>query len=257
MNGARKNFPLAGTGESRRKRDMTRPRRTLTERGKKIAGIAAIGIFILFSGLVAWFIGKPMVQFVSEPDRFRAWVESKGALGQILFVGMMALQILVALIPGEPLEIGAGYAFGAVEGTILCVLGILIGSALVFGLVRKFGVRLVEVFFSKEKIQSLRFLQNPKKLNFLAFVVFFIPGTPKDLLSYFVGLTPMKFSTWILITGIARLPSVITSTVAGDALGLKNYQFALIVFGATLAVSGLGLWIYRRISRAHEQRRAR
>ena len=134
------------------------------------------------------------------------------------------------------------------EGTILCIIGCVIGSALVFLFVRRFGVKLVEVFFPREKIRSLRFLQDSRRLNLLTFIVFFIPGTPKDLLSYFIGLTDMKLGTWLLITAVARIPSIVTSTVTGDALGLKDYQFALIAFGVTLALSLAGILVYRRLS---------
>lgn len=84
-----------------------------------------------------------------------------------------------AVIPGEPLEIAAGYAFGAVEGTILCVLGTFLGGILVFLLVRRFGLRAVEIFFSPEKLQRLRFLHKERRLARWVFLIFFLPGTPK------------------------------------------------------------------------------
>lgn len=220
----------------------------ITEAHKKKIYLAAIAVALVFAGAVGYLVGRPIIEFVREPDRFRAWVDSSGLWGRVAFVGMVIFQLIIAVIPGEPLEMGAGYAFGAVEGTLLCILGCVIGSALVFLFVRRFGVKLVEVFFSREKIRSLRFLQDSRRLNLLTFIVFFIPGTPKDLLSYFIGLTEMKLSTWLLITGVARIPSIITSTVTGDALGLQNYQFALIAFGATLVLSLAGIFIYRRIS---------
>ena len=222
--------------------------RELTERGKKLIAAAAIAVFILLTCAVAWFVGRQLLAFVSEPERFRAWVDSSGFVSRVIFVGMVIFQLIIALIPGEPLEMGAGYAFGAVEGTILCIIGCVIGSALVFLFVRRFGVKLVEVFFPREKIRSLRFLQDSRRLNLLTFIVFFIPGTPKDLLSYFIGLTDMKLGTWLCITAVARIPSIVTSTVTGDALGLKDYQFALIAFGVTLALSLLGILVYRRLS---------
>lgn len=78
---------------------------------------------------------------------------------------MVALQVIFAIIPGEPLEIGAGYAFGALEGTVLCVIGGLLGSLVVFAFVRTFGVRVVELFFPIEKINNLKFLKNAKRLE--------------------------------------------------------------------------------------------
>ena len=158
----------------------------------------------------------------------------------------MVLQVIVAFIPGEPLEIGAGYAFGAVEGSLLCLGGILLGSLIVFLAVRRFGVKLVEVFFSMDKIRSLKFLQNEKRMNTAAFFIFLLPGTPKDLLSYFVGLTPMKQSTWLLMTSVARIPSVVTSTIGGNALSSENYLTAIIVFAVTAVISIGGWLIYNR-----------
>ena len=225
-----------------------RERAQLTEAHKKKIYLFAIVVALLFIAAVGYLVGKPMVDFVREPERFRAWVDSSGFVSRVIFVGMVVFQLVIALIPGEPLEMGAGYAFGAVEGTILCIIGCVIGSALVFLFVRRFGVKLVEVFFPREKIRSLRFLQDSRRLNLLTFIVFFIPGTPKDLLSYFIGLTDMKLGTWLLITAVARIPSIVTSTVTGDALGLKDYQFALIAFGVTLALSLVGILVYRRLS---------
>lgn len=229
---------------------LKEPRLTLKQ--KRIFSALSVIIFILFTVVVFWLIGKPMIRFVSEPAEFRSWVDSHGMWSRIAFVGMVVFQIIIAIIPGEPLEIGAGYAFGAVEGTVLCVIGNLIGGLLVFALVRLLGVRLLEVFFSREKINSLKFMQNTRRLNILTFVIFLIPGTPKDLLSYFVGLTNIKWTTWLLITGVARMPSVITSTIGGSALGTQKYLAAAVVFAVTVVISGCGLLLYRFICNKHK-----
>lgn len=201
---------------------------------------------MLFLGAVTWFVGRPMITFVSEPEKFRVWVDSHGFLGKLSFIGMVFFQVVLALIPGEPLEMGGGYAFGVVEGTILTVIGTVLGSITVFFLVKKFGVKLCEVFFSQEKILSLKILQNKKRRDILAFLIFFLPGTPKDLVTYFLGLTDIKLSYVLFLSGIARLPSIITSTLGGDALGVQKYTTAIIVFGITLIVSGIGVLIYKK-----------
>lgn len=218
----------------------------LTEKHKKAVGIVSIILFLAFCFAVSWLIGRPMIQFVSEPEKFRIWVDSHGFWGKIAFIGMVAFQVIIALIPGEPLEIGAGYAFGAVEGTLLCLIGIYLGTVIVFLLVRKFGVKLCEVFFSREKILSLKFLQNKRKSDLIILLLFFLPGTPKDLMTYILGITDIKFSFLLLLTA-ARIPSVITSTVGGSALGVKKYVLAIIVFGATVLVSVIGILIYKLI----------
>ncbi len=223
----------------------------LNNRQKKeiIRGISAVAVYVLLSLLIMIFAGRPIIEWVKDPVAFRGWVERHGILGDLAFLGMMILQVVVAILPGEPFEIAAGYAFGVWEGTFLCLLGTTIGSCLVFGFVRTLGMRVVELFFSREQIGGLKFLRDKKRLTLLTFIVFFIPGTPKDLLTYAVGLTPMRFTTWLIITIFARIPSIITSTAGGNALGMQRYVFAIIVFAATLLVSAAGLWAYRRMNR--------
>ena len=225
----------------------------MTDKHKKLISAAGIALFLLLSLAIFWFVGKPFLAFVSEPEKFRLWVDGHGIWGRLAFLGMMLLQVFVAIIPGEPLEIGAGYAFGAVEGTMLCILGAGIGSALVFLFVRRFGVKAVEVFISQEKIRSVRFLSDPKRLYPLITIAFLLPGTPKDVLCYCAGLTPIRFRHFLWISSICRLPSVVTSVLGGNALGSGNWQAAVWIFLATMAVSLIGLLIYKRISRFREE----
>ena len=230
--------------------------RHFTDKQKKWIAGSGLALFFLLSALICWFAGRPLIHFAQEPERFRQWVEAQGVWAPLLFTGMIVLQVIVAVIPGEPLEIAAGYAFGALKGSLLCILGTFIGGMLVFLLVRRFGLKAVEVFFPAEKLRRLHFLQNERRLALWVFLIFFLPGTPKDVMCYFVGLTSMPLRTWALISAVARLPSIVTSTVGGNALGMGNYTFAVIVFAATLAVSGLGLLLYRAVCSARERRKS-
>ena len=225
----------------------------MTERSKKIISAGVILAFILFCAVVGWFVGRPLIQFVGEPEKFRSWVDQSGIWGMVAFVGMTVFQVVIAFVPGEPLEIGAGYAFGAVWGTLLCIIGITLGSLIVFWLVRTFGVKLLEVFFTYEKIKSLKFLQNEKRVALVTFFLFFLPGTPKDLLTYFVGLTKIDFKGFLFIVAIARIPSVITSTIGGSLLGSEKYILAVVAFGITLLISVFGWIIYNKISKKNSK----
>lgn len=218
----------------------------MTNRKKKVLTLAIFAVFILLMGWATFVIGRPIIDFARQPEAFRNWVQGYGILGKILFTGMMILQTIIAFIPGEPMEIVAGYAFGAVSGTVLCMLGEAIGSVMVFLFVRRFGVRMVEVFFPREKIDRLSFLKDERKLKTFTFFVFLTPGTPKDILSYCVGLTRMPLPAWTFISVFARIPSIVTSTVGGNALGLGQTTFAIIVFAVTFVASALGYYFYNK-----------
>lgn len=221
----------------------------LTSAQQKALGIAVIVAAVAVMLLILALVGVPLLRFASQPERFRAWVDSHGFGGRLAYIGMVFLQVVVAILPGEPFEIAGGYAFGAVEGTLLCLLASTLGSICVFLLVRRFGQRLVEVFFSQEKLRSIRFLKTTPRRDLLFLIIFMLPGTPKDLLCFFAGLTDIRFGVWLLICSLGRLPSIVSSTVGGDALGTRNYWGAILVFVVTLLISGAGLLIYDRLCR--------
>lgn len=203
-------------------------------------------------GLIIWLgfvISEPFLKFVSEPQKFRLWVDTNGVWGRLAFIGMTVLQILIALVPGEPFEMVAGYAFGAVEGTLLCLISATIGSILVIIFTRKIGIKMVQLFFSKEQIESVKFLRSSPKRTFLFSIIFIMPGTPKDLLCYFAGLTDIKIWKLISICSLGRIPSIITSTLGGDALGTKSYILAIIVLVITALISLVGVLIYKKIGK--------
>lgn len=226
----------------------------MTEAQRKRLSAAAFVIFLLFSLFVTVYVGRPMVHLANQPELFRDWVDSFGIWGRLIFVAMVVLQVIVALIPGEPLELAAGYAFGAVEGTLLSLLGILLGSFLVFSAVRIWGVKLLRVFFADREIKRLSFLRDPRKAMVMTLILMTIPGTPKDLLSYFAGLTPLTMPQWLSIVAIARIPSLVTSTISGAAAGEENYVLAGIVLAFTLLLSGLGILYYRKICKDCEEK---
>jgi uncharacterized membrane protein YdjX (TVP38/TMEM64 family) len=229
---------------------------TPATKGQKIATIVSIAVFLIVMIVLTVFVGGPIIKTLGDPASFRVWVDEHGIWGRVLFVGVIVLQVVVAFIPAEPLEIAAGYAFGAVWGTLLDWLGLVIGTTIVFLFVRKIGVKAVEVFFPREKIDSIKYLNNEKTLNATAFILFLIPGTPKDFLTYVAGLTKIRLLPWIVLTSIARIPSVVTSTISGNALGQKDYGLAIGVFVATALVSGLGLLLYQRAQKKRAQREA-
>lgn len=190
--------------------------------------------------------------YFEEPQMFRDFVEEHYVLGVLVMLFMFIIQVILALIPGGLLEVACGYAFGSVAGGIIAVAGIMTGSALTILFVRKFGRKFAELFYSKEKLDSISILKDKKKRNILVFLVFLIPGTPKDLLTYVVGLTDMSIPLYLLLTGIARTPAILVSTMGGDALGLENYWKSIFFLGGLIVVSLIGVLVYQKMHKKEE-----
>lgn len=214
------------------------------ERRQQIGVIVTTSLFILAFVVCYIKFGSELLAFISDADRFKAWLESYGHLGKIVFVAVRALQTVVKIIPAEPLEIGSGYAFGVWGGLLYCMLGTEIGSFIIVSITKLFGMKAVNLFVSEEKINSLGFLQNKEKLSISLFIIYLIPGTPKDVITYLIGVTDYNIWKFLLLTGVARIPSIITSTICGSLLGERNYWLSAGVFIGTAVLGLIGVKLY-------------
>ncbi|MGI6172614.1 MAG: TVP38/TMEM64 family protein [Christensenellales bacterium] len=214
---------------------------------KRIA-IAAIAGLLILMVLIYRYAGLPLLEMLKDPEVLREWSEDGGIGHRIAFVLMVAMQVVVAIIPGEPFEIAAGAIYGAVEGTILCLVGSAVGGLIAFWLAKRFGTKVLELFFDREQIDSVAFLRDAKRLRLVTAIVFLIPGTPKDILTYGAGLTKIDAASFLLISTLCKLPSIVSSTWGGDALLTGNLKLAGLILVATLIISGLGLLVYRKIT---------
>ena len=218
-------------------------------KGKAAGILLLISVIICILTLLGIFA---TYYYFENPQMFRDFVEQHYILGILIMFFMFVIQVVLALIPGGLLEVACGYAFGSLVGSIIAVAGIMTGSALTIILVRQFGKRFAELFYPKEKLENIKILNNKKKRNALVFFVFLIPGTPKDLLTYVVGLTDMSIPMYLLLTGIARTPAIVISTVGGDSLGLEKYWQGLLFLIGLAILSGIGVLIYRKIHKKEE-----
>lgn len=225
----------------------------LSTKKKILAAVSALIAVAAVCGFGFWLWHGFRTNF-STPEEFKLYINGLGPEKHLIALGVQFLQVVVAFIPGEIVEIGLGAAFGWLGGTLLCLGGVTLASALIFWLTKTVGRRFVELFVDSGKIDELRFLNSEKKLKRTVFLLYFIPGTPKDLITYFIGLTRMKFHEFLIITTVARIPSVVSSTVGGHSLMKRNFLTAIVIFLITSAVSLLGIYAYNRFLRFKRSR---
>ncbi len=174
-------------------------------------------------------------------EAFGQWIDGLGFGGWLVSLGIQLLQIFVAFIPGEPVELLLGYLWGPWLGMLTCLIGIFIGTLTIFLLVRRFGMPFVKKIVGTDDLTKYKFLANKNKLELTVFVLFFIPGTPKDALTYIAPIAPISPIKYLLIATFARIPSIITSTILGDSIAEGDYILAVAVFVITAIISILGI----------------
>ena len=136
----------------------------------------------------------------------------------------------------------------------LCLIGTAIGNAIVILLTRVFGMRMVRLFMDDDKILALtqKLTREQKRMDLMVFLLFLIPGTPKDLMTYVAGLLPSPLARYRILTSLARIPSMIGNALGGSMLGRQNYRAAMITMAVVVLISLIVFFVYRN----HERRKA-
>ena len=202
--------------------------------------ILGILIFLVFCGFSFWLFWPCIKEFTNNPDSFPDFISDNLLYSAVIYTILRTIQVVVAIIPGEFLEIVAGLAFGWLGGLLLALLGVATGSALIFLIFRKLGKPLILRFVKKEKIEKLQKFNDHPRRDTVLFMIFFIPGLPKDITTYAAAFFDITISRFLIITLIARIPSIATSTVAGYNLIEGNFTTTILIFAITgiLAIVG-------------------
>jgi len=209
--------------------------------------------------VVVW--RRELWELFSSTEGLRTWVASTGALAPLVFVAIQALQVVVFVIPGEIPQIAGGYLFGPWLGSLLSIAGILAGSTIDFFLARFAGTPFVRALFPADQVDRLGRLLGTRGARVAFFLLFLIPGIPKDILCYVAGLSPMRFLFFAGASTLGRLPGIVGSAFIGDAAAARRWPL-VIGLGVGAVVLFVAGWLLReRIQRwieaLAERRRAR
>ena len=221
---------------------------------RRACAVAATGALATLALALGVAYGPELWGFFADGDAVRAWADAQGPLAPVAMGALVVAQIVIAVLPGEPVELAAGYLFGFWEGTAVCLAGGLVGTLAVTALVRALGMRAVRAFFSAEQLEGVSWLRDSARFELLLLVVFLIPGTPKDVLTYVAGLTDCRWWRIAAIATVGRIPSVVTSTLAAGFASQGDWVAAGATLAATVALVGAGAAAYAAMRRREAAR---
>ncbi|MBQ8886031.1 MAG: TVP38/TMEM64 family protein [Clostridia bacterium] len=222
-------------------------------KAKRIAVLAFLLFFLVSTTVFFVTVGQKIELFVKDPEGFKSWLDSFGAGSVTVFVVLRVLQTVLRIVPGGALQLAGGCVFGTWGGLLWCLVGSLIGTLIILILSRCFGTRLVGLFVSPERVKSFSLLKDKKKRNFVFFLLYLVPGVPKDVFAWVAGVTDENIFEFLLISTIGRLPSVLVSTWCGAELVSRNYMRAVIIFAAVIVAGVVFGFGYRYFAKKHRQ----
>jgi uncharacterized membrane protein YdjX (TVP38/TMEM64 family) len=192
-------------------------------------------LILIVGGLTVILYETGVIQFFLNKKRMAHFLDSLGPWSVLVFIVLQVAQVVAAPIPGEVTGFLGGYLFGKFFGVVLSTIGLTIGSYVAFILARAFGRPLIERFIPKSTMQRFDYLLH-HRAAFLVFLLFLIPGFPKDWLCYILGLGHLTTTEFLVIGGTGRLFGTILLTLGGSYLRHHQYVRFYILVGIGISV---------------------
>jgi uncharacterized membrane protein YdjX (TVP38/TMEM64 family) len=204
--------------------------------------VGAVFLIIYQYNSQLWIQGVKLYEILHDRHQLKVIIRSFGPYSPLAYILLQILQVIVAPIPGGAIEFLGGYLFGAEAGFFYSMIGLLLGSWLAFSLARIFEKWTVEKFVSEQTIKKFDYLIGHEGV-ILSFLLFLIPGFPKDALCYLLGLTPMHLGIFLVISTIGRVPGTLMACLQGGKAFDHQYKTFLILLGIS-ALAVLAFYIY-------------
>ena len=200
-----------------------------------------ISVFLIFKGhsllygSFSLFIGNVFGNTIPQFAVIRVSLPVRQKKSPVI-IGIQIIQVVVCVLPGQPIQFAASYMFGVGIGYLLSVIGAMIGTTISFYLAKLLGSEAMHLFFGEEKITEYHRRLNSGRGLLLAFLIYLIPGVPKDLVSYAAGISEMRFRPFLLAATIGRSPAMLGSLLVGHFYGKQNYTAIIIITAAILLI---------------------
>jgi len=221
-----------------------------------LGGITAF-IFNRYNGRL-WVEARKFYDLLQDPHRLKEMITSFGPYSPLIYILLQLSQVVATPIPGGAVEFLGGYLFGVKAGLLYSMIGSIVGSWLAFSMARLFKKWAVEKFVSPKTLKKFDYLIGHEGV-IISFLLFLIPGFPKDALCYILGLTPMHLGVFLIISTIGRIPGTLMATLQGAKAFDHQYKLFLILLGISALVI-LVFYIYHEeihgwIKKSNEVRR--
>jgi uncharacterized membrane protein YdjX (TVP38/TMEM64 family) len=201
-----------------------------------LAAFALVSLVFYIYHAEGWRDILNYYRYFFDTKRLRVFIASFGPFAALVFVVIQVLQVLIAPIPGEITGFVGGFLFGIAKGMVYSTIGLTAGSLIAFWITRRFGMRYVEKIVKKHYIDKFNSFVTHKGL-YVAYVLFLIPGFPKDSLCYLLGLTHIRFIDFLFMNLFGRLPGTLMLTLQGAAVKEQHYSEFFILFIASMALT--------------------
>ncbi len=213
---------------------------------------AAFKLFLLFIIIIGipiaiYFNHYTIIEDFGSPEKINAFISEHKMGGIFAYLAMQVLQIVICILPGQVLQFAAGYAFHFPLGILLTLLGAAIGTLITFYISRLLGRKSMHLIFGEQKFERYVNRLNTKRAVILIFIIYLIPGLPKDLFAYAIGVSEMKFKPFFIVSMVGRTPAMMISVMVGAMTATQQYTGVAILVATAVILCIAGILNYKKM----------
>ena len=213
-----------------------------------ILKLALLLVILIGLPLYIYFFHHDLIQRFSSAENIEAFFNDYKAQSVFIYMGSQILQIVICIIPGQWLQFAAGYMYGFWLGYLYSLIGAFLGSVITYYVAKILGHDAMHLIFGEEKIKKMLVTLNSKKAVVLVFLIFLIPGVPKDLCNYVAGLSEMKLKPFLIVSLIGRSPGMMGSLLIGRQIHTGGYISAAIIDAVAVVLCILGIVFRKKLT---------
>ena len=222
-----------------------------------IAKVVLLALIVIIIPLCIWLTNKELFMQFDSVDAVAEYIRGYKGKSVLIYLGLQMLQVIIAFLPGEIFNMASGYVFGVTKGLCFSFLGCLLGTMVSFTLARLLGRDFIRIFISEEKLVKYSDYLNSDRARLICFIIYLLPGIPKDVVSYIGGVTEMKMLSFMVLSMIGRIPGMTGCVLIGASLDNDNYKIAIIIAIAAVIIIGLAFIFKNKINEFIENRKTR
>lgn len=210
--------------------------------------LSMLVVILVFVPLYIWFFHQDLIRQFSDIDKIKTFFEQYKAASVFIYIGLQMTQIIISMIPGQALQFAAGLLYGFWAGLLISLIGAIVGTIITYYLARFLGKDALHVLFGKRHIEENLEKINSRNGYILVFLIYLIPGVPKDLCSYAAGLSNMKLKSFLILSTVGRTPGMMGSLLIGKEIGEGNYTSVVVIAILAVALFILGVIYHSKLS---------
>ncbi len=214
-------------------------RATLVRKIFSLLQLLLLGIIVIGIPVYVLLMHPEWIEQVNSLEKAEKFLNSYQSQSYLIYLGIQIIQIVISVIPGQFMNMAAGWMFGFPISLLLSVAGAIIGTFLTYGMAKLLGRKAVKSIMKPDRYNQFLKRLNSKRAYIMVFILYLVPGLPKDILGYIAGVSNVKFIPFLFISIMGRLPALAVSVMVGSMLYKEIYTGVVLI---SILMVGLFIW---------------